>query len=490
MEKIGAGSHWCRRRMLVVLLCGVCVVLMSARAEWPETSSPSRSFPSVPSTRRSREITCGARRRADLERVTLKQAQKMMFSRPMDHSSSTSVLALAQTQTQTKPRYTLKPTSSTQDTWSIGFLSVFLPWLYFLCVSMNIPSLPSYVNYVLNKGDAHVTSASARVYGNLTGIDAFFTFLSVNLVGCLSDIFGRKPFMFFSAAGLGCAYFLASRATSSRSFYFASAVDGLTSCMLSQSQAYITDMVADHNRNIPKDSKSEQRNKNLSIALSRFQGRAIGMAFLFGIPLGSYLYKRGPAAPLKVSVIICAVNCLLIAGFLPASPGTLRKWSSVHWTEANPLGAVRLLTRNRKLLISGLSYFLINLAQAGVQATWINYLQAALEWSTASSGATLMLVGAMVGVVPPLIIPRMGVKNAISAALLVYTASTVFLGTSTACFYRSFEAHFLVITLLFNVVISLFEESVRDIHWHATPGHGRFLHAHVIGSHDRVGVLV
>lgn len=91
--------------------------------------------------------------------------------------------------------------SSSSHHLRFSILSILLPWLYFMSTSLNIPSLPKFVNSVINKGNADVSDASAMVYGNLAGIDALFTFLSVNLVGCLSDRFGRRPFMFISSLG-------------------------------------------------------------------------------------------------------------------------------------------------------------------------------------------------------------------------------------------------------------------------------------------------
>ena len=264
-------------------------------------------------------------------------------------------------------------------------LSLLLPWLYFMCVSINIPTMPKYVNWVINNGDTNVSELSAKVYGNLNGFDSLFTLLSVNLVGCLSDIFGRRVFMFISSLGIGAAFLIASFATSPTHFYLAGAMDGLTSCMLSQSQAYITDHQSD--------------SSNLSIALSKFQGIAIGCAFMVGIPLGAQVHKHfGMRAPLHLSVAICAVNCLLIATLLPKAPshyseadaeaaGSASSSKSgsgkssgessvrerlrlVNWSAANPLGALRLLAGSRRLLVGGLAFCLINIAQCGVQVSY------------------------------------------------------------------------------------------------------------------------
>lgn len=271
----------------------------------------------------------------------------------------------------------------------VVFLSVLLPWLYFISVSMMIPTLPEYINSIINSGSTKVSSSSAQVYGNLQGFDSFFTFLSVNLVGCLSDVYGRKIFMFLSSFGLGTAYFLHSLARSPTMFYIGGSIDGLTSCMLSQSQAYITDLL--------------NNQENAGIFLSKFQGLAIGLAFLFGIPLGALITKQFSAKhTLRLSVCLSAINCLLIASFLPQPKMSSEKGLKVDWKQANPLGAALLLNKSYNLRLAATAYLFINLAQAGIQATWINYVQARFGWSAAVGGSSLMLVGLMIGILPQL----------------------------------------------------------------------------------------
>jgi MFS family permease len=244
-------------------------------------------------------------------------------------------------------------------------LGIALPWLYFLSSSINLTTMPKYVNWAINRGDVLVSPHSAQVYGNMGGLDAFFTFLSVSFIGRLSDRHGRKPFMALASAGLGSSYFLLSRARQPYMFYIASAIDGLTSCMLSQAQALVAD----------------QSTGDLSLALSRFQGLAIGLAFALGIPLGELLVtKLGILGPLKVSMVICAINVLLIVALRPnkpPSPVSDRNDSSIspapnanHWVESSPLGAVKMLTRSRPLYVRSICYFLVTLAHAGMQSTW------------------------------------------------------------------------------------------------------------------------
>lgn len=259
-----------------------------------------------------------------------------------------------------------------------SFLTILLPWLYFMSTSMQIPSMPNYVNSIVNSGDAFVSPQSARVYGQLQGLDSFFTFLSVNAIGLLSDSWGRKPFMIYSSAGLGVAYSLIMCSKSVPLMYLAAAIDGCSSCMLSQAQAYIADCT----------------NKNdLSIELGGFQGVAVGMAFFFGVPLGSYLSLHvSPRAPLLFAVFLCVINVLATALFLPESlnKDVVRK-RSIPWSNANPFGTISMFGRNRKFAFAAFSYFLLQLAQSGMQVTWINYLQHTFGWTGVKSGMTLMI---------------------------------------------------------------------------------------------------
>lgn len=209
-------------------------------------------------------------------------------------------------------------------------------------------------------------------------------------------------------------------ATKPRDFYIAACVDGLTSCMLSQSQAYITD--------------HQRESSNLSVELSKFQGFAIGMAFMIGIPLGAVLSSRfSIRTPIQIAVGLCALNCALIPLFLPQAPvvkehGEVsfvcsseintfpfnnsaedtvgdKKYTkkTINWKAANPLGAAVMLTRTSKLLTGSIAYLLLNIAHCGVQVTWINYLQYKFGMSQALSGSTLMVVGIIVATLPPFI---------------------------------------------------------------------------------------
>jgi DHA1 family tetracycline resistance protein-like MFS transporter len=277
-------------------------------------------------------------------------------------------------------------------------LGIALPWLYFLSVSINMPTFPKFVNWCINNGNSDVTPRSSKVFGRLSAFDSLFTFLSVNLVGCLSDRYGRKPFLMLSSLGLGFAYLIATFSRLPWQFYLAASIDGSTSSMFAQAQAYITDCCNDDSI----DDVSE-----ISAALGRFQGFAIGLAFVLGIPLGSLLAKKSLLLPLYTSIIICTFATVLIFFFLPeslqfhrnANNEIIRK--NIDWKNANPFGAFHMLsTRGRNLVFCSIAYFFLNLSQCGAQIIWINYLQYRFGWPSEISGLAFVFVGLMVTVTP------------------------------------------------------------------------------------------
>jgi hypothetical protein len=171
-------------------------------------------------------------------------SQSSVSSSPISTSSSICSTSIKTAKSAGGPPAAMLVASASQENFQpqtapapLLNLAVFLPWLYFMANQLNTATLPKYVNWVISKGlSDQVSEKSATVYGNVAGLDAFCTFLSVNMVGVLSDRFGRKPFMFLSSAGLGMTYVLYTLAQGPRLFYVAAMIDGLTSCMLSQAQ--------------------------------------------------------------------------------------------------------------------------------------------------------------------------------------------------------------------------------------------------------------
>ena len=195
--------------------------------------------------------------------------------------------------------------------------------------------------------------------------------------------------------------------------------------------------------------------ENISVVLGRFQGLAVGMAFLFGIPIGAVLGSKGTLmTPLRVSIGICLLNAFLIGFYLPDSMPTMEKTpprptttttiqkhlnhqpqkkKKILWANANPFGALKMLRRDQHLITGAAAYLFVNIAQAGVQINWINYLQYRFGWSAAKSGSTMLVVGVTVAILPKILIRVFGsTVKAISFALALHGLAIVALGVSNA----------------------------------------------------------
>ncbi|KAG5187557.1 major facilitator superfamily domain-containing protein [Tribonema minus] len=235
----------------------------------------------------------------------------------------------------------------------------------------------------------------------------------------MSDTYGRKPFMLLSTVGLGLGFTITLLSRRVWPLLLAAAVDGSSSCMYSIAQACVTDCVG--------------RGDKLSEALGLFQGLAIGMAFTIGMPIGGVLaVKKGPRFSVCVSVALCALNALLTGLVMPESLHRARRKPAVDFTMANPVGALRLLSRSPISLGISICYCLHWIANAGLQINFFNYTEKKLSWTPAQSGGGLALMGILVAVAPKLIIPRFGLRRALPLCLAVYAAAQLLIGAAPA----------------------------------------------------------
>ena len=93
----------------------------------------------------------------------------------------------------------------------------------------------------------------------------------------------------------------------------------------------------------------------------------LGMSFFFGVPLGAILSSKvNIRAPLYLGIILCTMNIILTFLFLPESLDTsVSKYKEIRWKDANPFGAIKMFSRNRKFAAAAIVYFLLQLAQSG-----------------------------------------------------------------------------------------------------------------------------
>ena len=160
--------------------------------------------------------------------------------------------------------------------------------------------------------------------------------------------------MAMSALGIGTGAFLVASSNTIPILCIAATIDGLTSCMHGLCQAFLTDISAASD--MPK-------------RFATFLGMAIGVAFMFGIPLSVVITSKvGARAPFYLSSALAFVNFLFILFVCPETLPTARRRASVSLKQANPLGALHTLTANWLVAGIGTAYLLLQLAHTGLQA--------------------------------------------------------------------------------------------------------------------------
>ena len=283
-------------------------------------------------------------------------------------------------------------------------------WLYFLSLGLCIPVLPKVIASTVNDdGAAVITSKSARVAGDVEGIDKLLTFLFVGALGACSDGVGRKPLIALSALGYATTVLVQARATKVAHFFAADAIDGLTSCMNAVCAAFVA------------DATSQDSGAARAAALGVFQGLSVGGAFIVGFPMAAVLSKGGQyRKPMYLAASLQLLNAFLALFVTPESAPASK---GIKWDEANPissLGQLDLFKKSTPLKKTAIAFSLVWLGNLALNACFVPYVDAKFGWGPQQSGPLLVVVGLMLAVVPKLVVPRLGVVGAANFGCLVY----------------------------------------------------------------------
>jgi DHA1 family tetracycline resistance protein-like MFS transporter len=296
---------------------------------------------------------------------------------------------------------------------ALGFIFVTL-FLDILGLGLIIPILPKLVES-FHGGDV---SAAAHTVALLGALFALMQFLFAPVLGALSDQFGRRPVILGSLFGAGLDYLLLAFAPTLGWLYVARAVLGITNANISAATAYIADI-----------SPPEKRAANFGLI-----GAAFGLGFIAGPALGGLLGDRDLRLPFLVAAALTLANWLYGWFVLPESlaPANRRKFA---WSRANPAGSFAALRGRPVVFGLAASFFLLNLANFGLHATWVLYTSHRYGWSTAQVGWSLAVVGIMAAIVQGglarRIIPALGEVRAMKAGLLLAACTFVGYGLAT-----------------------------------------------------------
>ncbi len=269
-----------------------------------------------------------------------------------------------------------------------------------LAIGVVIPVLPHLIEAFAG-GD---TASAAHWLGVFGTAFALVQFLCAPLLGALSDRFGRRPVILLSNLGLGLDFVLMAMAHTLPLLFLGRVLAGLTSASVATANAYIADVT-------PPDRRA---------AGFGLLGAAFGLGFVLGPALGGVLGDIDLRLPFWVAAGLSLANFLYGFFILPESlPPSAR--SALDLRRANPLGALLLLRRYRRVLGLAAVLFLSNLAHYVLPACYVLYTAHRYGWGAKTVGLALAAVGVCTAIVQALlvrrIVPALGERRALLLGL-------------------------------------------------------------------------
>lgn len=182
---------------------------------------------------------------------------------------------------------------------AILFITIFIDLLGFGIV---IPILPNLAKSLAS--DASLSMEPDVAVGLVAAVFSAIQFLFAPLFGALSDRVGRRPVILGSIIVNALGYAIFGLAGNFLILLLSRVISGFGSANISAAQAYIADI-----------SDAKDRAKKMGII-----GAAFGLGFVFGPPIGGWLYELGDLTYVGFfAASLCLINFLLALKMLPES---------------------------------------------------------------------------------------------------------------------------------------------------------------------------
>lgn len=296
-----------------------------------------------------------------------------------------------------------------------GLIFIFITlFLDIVGIGLVIPILPKLLESFLGND----TSQAARYYGFFAATYAVMQLIFAPVLGGLSDRFGRRAVLLTALFGSSLDYLLMAFAPSWGWLLLGRALSGLSGASIGPATAYIADV-----------SPPEKRAANFGLI-----GMAFGLGFIAGPALGGLLGHYGLRVPFFVAAGLTFLNMLY--GFF-VLPESLPKENRRPFTlkNANPLGTLVALKKYPVVIGLAASYFLVGLAQRGLENVWVLYTGYRYQWDVRHVGLSLTAVGLAAAVVQGglvrRIIPALGERKTLVFGMAVALVSSVCYGLAT-----------------------------------------------------------
>lgn len=267
-----------------------------------------------------------------------------------------------------------------------------------------IPVLPG-----LLEGMMGIDANEAAAYGGyLLFAFAITQFMFSPFMGNLSDQYGRRPIILLSLFGFVLDYLLLAVAPSFMWLVIGRLIAGFFGASYSTANSYIADISTDENRS-----------KNFGM-----MGAAFGVGFIIGPLLGGLLGEINLRLPFYFAAGLTFLNLLYGYFILPESL-PIENRRKFDWKKANPVSTLRKIGTYKHIGYLLIAFFMLNLGSHAVQSNWTYFTMFKFDWSEGMVGASLAVVGVVVGVVQAILAQKaadkFGLKNSVIAGFGLYT---------------------------------------------------------------------
>ncbi len=292
----------------------------------------------------------------------------------------------------------------------LGFIMVTL-FLDVLGIGLIVPILPR----LLESFVGHKTDIASAWFAALSGSYALMQFVFSPILGSVSDRSGRRSVLLVSVFGQALGYLVLGLSPNLAWLFAGRIISGITSASIGTATAYIADV-----------SPPEKRAQNFGLV-----GVAFGLGFIAGPLLGGLLGRVSLHLPFLVAAGLSLANGLYGLFVLPESLDAAHR-RPFSWARANPVGALKGLTRYPAVAGLVASIFLSFLAQRGLENTWVLAMGYRFQWDVTATGISLAVVGLGAAIVQGAlvrrIVPALGERRALQAGMLAGIVAFVLYG--------------------------------------------------------------
>lgn len=207
-------------------------------------------------------------------------------------------------------------------------------------------------------------------------------FLSMPVLGAMSDHFGRRPVLLGSNLGIGLDFIVMAVATSMPLLYVGRLLSGLLSANFSTASAYIADVT-------PPDKRA---------AAFGLMGAMFGLGFVIGPALGGILGEINPRLPFWIAAGLSIANFCYGYFILPESLQPEHR-RAFEWRKANPFSALKWLAAKPQLFGLAIVAFLGSFAHVVYPSTFVMFADYRFQWGIQTVGLVLGCVGVCAAIV-------------------------------------------------------------------------------------------